>query len=178
MKSNIVTIRSTGDGFRDAHLETENMAVALPEEEDRLQLCLITEELLSLFNSVTRDLSDAEFWLEEEEKKFTFHLSARQKLGNVQRGELIDSTTSGRNDAAKGFLGTLREIFVQALSVGRDIDQLYTSDSYSSSADLTDTVLTSPRWDKFERSVLLSITDNVSISIKGGVVDLTAVKQF
>ncbi len=177
MKSKTIAIHSA-DGFRDAGLETEQMAAALPEEQ-RLQLCLITEEMLSMFNSITGDVSNAEFWLENEDSLYTIHLCARQKLGNVQRGELIQSTTSGTNDAARGFLGTLREVFVQALSVGKDIDQYYSSESYSSqAADITDDVISVPKWDKFERSVLLSITDNVRISIKGGVVDLAATKQF
>jgi len=178
MKSKMIAIHSAGNGFRDAGLETEQIGAEL-NEEDRLQLCLITEEILSMFNSITGDVNNAEFWLEKEGSFFTFHLSARQKLGNVQRGELIQSTSTGKNDAVKGFLGTLREIFVQALSVGKDIDQYYSSESYSSqAADITDAVISGPKWDKFERSVLLSITDKVSISIKGGVVDLVATKQF
>ena len=178
MKSKTIAIHTAGNGFRDAGLETEQMAVDLDEEE-RLQVCLITEEMLSMFNSVTGDVNNAEFWLEKEGSLFTFHLSARQKLGNIQRGELIQSTSTGKNDAVKGFLGTLREMFVQALSVGKDIDQYYSSESYSSqAADITDTVISSPKWDKFERSVLLSISDKVSISIRSGVVDLVVTKQF
>ena len=178
IKSKIIAIHSTGDGFRDAHLETEAIAAGLPEEE-AMQLCLITEEMLSMFNSVTGEVSNAEFWIEKEGSLYTFHLAARQKLGNVQRSELVQSTTSGKNDASKGFLGTLKEFFIQAMSVGRDIDQYYSSSSYSSqAADLSDEVISSPKWDQFERSVLLSITDNVRINIHGGVVELIAAKQF
>ncbi len=54
----------------------------------------------------------------------------------------------------------------------------YSSSNYSRSVDITDDVISTPKWDKFERSVLLSLTDNVSISIRGGIVDLVAVKQF
>ena len=179
MTSKTIAIHSTGDGFRDATMETEQMAGDLTAEEG-LQLCLITEEMLSLFRSVTGTVNNAEFWLENEDKKFTFHLSTRQKLGNIQRSELIESTTSGTNDAARGgFLGKLREVFVQAMSVGKDIDMYYNSDGYTSqAADLTDSVISSPKWDKYERSVLLSLSDNVSVSIKGGSVELTVIKQF
>ncbi len=70
-------------------------------------------------------------------------------------------------------------MFIQAMSVGKDIDMYYSSDAYSSqAADLSDAVMSAPKWDRFERSVLLSITDNVKISIKGGMVDLTASVQF
>jgi hypothetical protein len=177
MKSKLIAIHCTGEGFRDAHLETEDMGANLPEEQ-KLHLCLITEEMLSLFNSVTGTVDNAEFWLEEENGLFTFHLSAIQKLGNVQRNELIQSTTSGTNEEAKGFLGKLKEMFIQAMSVGKDIDLYYTSAGYSQAADLSDEVISSPKWDKFERSVLLSLTDEVRIGIKGGKVDLIATKQF
>jgi hypothetical protein len=178
MTSKTIEIHSAGDGFRDAHLETKKMTAGLPEEQ-ALEVELVTEEILSLFNSVTGDISSAEYWIENEDNCFTFHLSVRQKLGNVQRGELIQSSSSGRNEAAKGFLGTLREIIVQAMSVGRDIDQFYSSESYSSpAADLSDAVISSPRWDQFERSVLLSLVDNVTVRIRGDVVKLTATKKI
>ena len=178
MKSKTIAIHSTGDGFRDAHNETEEMAAGLAPEQS-LELCLVTEEMLSLFNSVTGNVNNAEFWLENEDTLFTLHLTARQKLGNVERDELIQSTSSGTNEAAKGFLGALREAFVQALSVGRDIDKYYSSSSYiSQAADLSDEVISTPKWDKYERSVLLSLVDEVRISIKGGVVDLIVVKRF
>ena len=64
------------------------------------------------------------------------------------------------------------------MSVGKDIDLYYTSAGYSQAADLSDEVISSPKWDKFERSVLLSLTDEVRIGIKGGKVDLIATKQF
>ena len=178
MNSKVITIHSSGEGFQDANLETERMGAEL-SEENRMQMCLITEEMLSLFNSITGSVNNAEFRIEREGSLFTLYLSVQQKLGNVQRGELIQSSTSGENEASKGFLGKLKEMLIQAMSVGKDIDLYYSSESYSSqAADLSDAVISAPKWDKFERSVLLAITDNVKISIKGGVVDLTAVKQF
>lgn len=178
MQSKVITIHSSGEGFKDANIETERMGAGL-SEENRMQLCLITEEMLSLFNSITGSVENAAFRIESEGSRFILYLSVQQKLGNVQRGELIRSTTSGENEASKGFLGKLKEMFIQAMSVGKDIDMYYSSDAYSSqAADLSDAVMSAPKWDKFERSVLLSITDNVKISIKGGMVDLTASVQF
>ncbi len=70
MKTTIISIHSSGSGFTDANQETEALAADLPEEQ-RLQLCLITEEMISLFRSVTGEVDNAEFWLEDEEGKFT-----------------------------------------------------------------------------------------------------------
>ncbi|MBQ7182484.1 MAG: hypothetical protein IJR97_00730, partial [Clostridia bacterium] len=92
--------------------------------------------------------------------------------------ELIASSTSGRNDLAKGFLGTLREVFINAMSVGRDIDKYYSGSSYSREADLSDEIISTPQWDKFERSVLLALADNVTVGIKGGLVHLAITKAF
>lgn len=178
MKSINVAIHSTGDGFRDANLETQRIAAGLPEEQ-ALQLCLITEEMLSMFNSITGHVNNAEFQIESEDGLYTFHLSVRQKLGNVQREELIQSSSSGKNEASKGFLGALKDIFIQAMSVGKDIDQYYSGNSYTSqAADLSDEVISSPKWDQYERSVLLSLTDEVKISIHSGIVELIATKKF
>ena len=177
MKSKIIAIHSSGNGFSDAVQETQEAAASLPEEQ-QLHLCLITEEILSMLSSISGDVN-AEFWLEGEGNTYTLHLTSRQKLSNVQRNELVQSSTSGENEASRGFLGKLREMFVSAMSVGRDIDQYYSSESYSSqAADISDTVMSTPKWDKFERSILLGLTDSVKISIRGGVVDLTAVKTF
>lgn len=177
MRSLPIMIHSTGDGFRDAHNMTLTMAAGLPEDQ-ALCLCLITEEMLSLFNSVTGHLDNADFFIDKEDDLFTLHLTARQKLGNVDRSELIASSTSGRNDLAKGFLGTLREVFINAMSVGRDIDKYYSGSSYSREADLSDEIISTPQWDKFERSVLLALADNVTVGIKGGEVHLTITKAF
>lgn len=177
MKSQTIVIHSTGDGFRDAHNETLAMASGLTGEQ-ALSLCLITEEMLSLFNSVTGHLDNADFFIEKDGSSFTLHLSARQKLGNVDRSQLIHSSSSGTNAASKGFLGTLKEVFISAMSVGRDIDKFYSGSSYSCESDLSDEIISTPQWDKFERSVLLALADNVTVGIKGGVADLTITKAF
>ena len=177
MKSKTIASHSSGNGFIDAGQETEQTAASLGlTNEETMNLCLITEEMLSMLRSVVGELN-AEFWLEGDGKAITLHLSARQKLGNEQRDELIKSTSSGTNDATQGFLGKLCEMFVRAMSVGKDIDRYYSSESYQA-ADITDAVIATPKWDRFERSVLLAIADNVSISIRGGIVDLTVSKQF
>ncbi len=178
MKSRTIVIRSTGDGFSDAHKETELAAEGILTPKETRQLCLITEEMLSLVRSIAGKL-DAEFWIENEGKVFTLHLQSRQTLGNTQRGELVRSSSSGTNEAAKGFLGKLREIYEAAMAVGSDVDRYYSeSGNRSQAADLTDTVINEPKWDKLERSVLLSLTDDVKIGIRRHLVELTVTKEF
>lgn len=176
MNSKIIAVHNSGQGFIDAQQETKEFAAQAGfSPKQGTHLCLITEEMLSLVNSVTGTLN-AEFWLENEGTECKLHLTANQKLGNTQRNDLIESSSSGKNEAAKGFLGKLREMFVSALSVSGDIERYYGSDGYSS--DISDEIIAMPKWDKYERSVLLALSDDVKVSIKGGIVDLTVLKKF
>lgn len=67
-------------------------------------------------------------------------------------------------------------MFVSALSVGGDIEKYYGSEAYSD--DISDKIIAMPKWDKYERSVLLALSDDVKVSIRGGVVDLTVLKKL
>ncbi len=78
MQSKVITIHSSGEGFKDANLETERMGAGL-SEENRMQLCLITEEMLSLFNSITGSVENAAFRIESEGSRFILYLSVQQK---------------------------------------------------------------------------------------------------
>ena len=49
---------------------------------------------------------------------------------------------------------------------------------YSCEANLSDEIISTPRWDKYERSVLLALADNVTVGIKGGMAHLTITKAF
>ena len=178
MNSKIIAVHNSGQGFIDAQQETREFAAqAGLSPKQGTQLCLITEEMLSLVHSVTGTLN-AEFWLENEGTECKLHLTARQKLGNTQRNDLIESSSSGKNEAAKGFLGKLREAFEQAMSIGADVDRFYGADGYQAGADISDKIIAMPKWDKYERSVLLALSDDVKVSIRGGVVDLTVLKKL
>lgn len=179
MKSKTIAVHNSGQGFLDAQQETKEFAAQTGlSPKNGLHLCLITEEMLSLLYTVAGQMN-AEFWLENKDTEYELHLTAKQKLGNTQRSELIGSSTSGKNEAAKGFLGALREMFVSAMSVSGDIDKYYSSEGYRSlSTDISDEIIAMPKWDKYERSVLLSLSDNVKVGIKGGVVDLTVLKKY
>ena len=178
MKSRTIVIHNDGNGFADANKETLLAAEGVLDAKETRQLCLITEEMLSLLRSVSGDMN-AEFWLENEGKDYTLHLQSTQTLGNTQRNDLIHSSSTGTNDAAKGFLGKLREMFEAAMSVGADVDRYYgEAGAASQAADITDAVMSEPKWDKLERSVLLSLADDVRIGIKRHLVELTVIKNF
>lgn len=178
MKTDVISINNYGGDLSGIFSRTEKAAEeAGLNDTEKLELRLLAEETISLLHSVSGQIN-AGFWIEWEDKDFTLHLSSRQKLGNIQRNQLISSTTSGANEAAKTFLGKLRDIFEQALCVDNDLTNYYGINGVSFSVDISDEIIESAKWDQYERSILLSVADNVKIGIKGGVVDMSISKKF
>ena len=178
MRSYEIQLVNREKELRGVFKETERAAeIAGLIGREKLQLLLLAEETISMLRSITGEIN-ACFWIVWEGKDFQIHLNARQKLGNEQRGQLIRSSTSQTNDAAKTFLGKLRDAFEQAMSIQRDISNYYSASGVSRSADPSDEIIQKEKWDEYERSILLSVADNVCISIRGGFVEMVISKKF
>ena len=173
MRSDIINIDNCGNGYQDALDQTAKAAQFRDlSRKEALRLRICAEEMLSLARSVTGELQ-ARFWLESEGKKFDLHLSTKTVMDREKRENLIASATSRRNEAANSFLGKLRDVFEAAMVSEPD---------YSIPEDALDDLANHPieiqEWDEFEQSILRSVADNVKISIRGGVVDMTVSKSF
>jgi len=177
MKSNMINIDNQGNGFGKAIEEARKVAeYETLVHKDSLHLQLCAEEMLSLVRSVTGELK-ASFWIESEGKTFCLHVSTETILDSEKRAQLLASSTSGKNEAAKSFLGRLRDLFEQALAAAPD-----------HSSDLPDDVLddlanhtiecTDPEWDEYEQSTLKQLANTIKIGIRGGTVDMTVITSF
>lgn len=93
-----------------------------------------------MVRSVTGELR-ANFWLEWEAQRFVLHLTAKKRLSNIQRNTLVKASTSGKNEAVKGFLDKLRDVFEQALAIDMDVSNYYTASGYDTTADITDDII-------------------------------------
>ncbi|MBR6498532.1 MAG: hypothetical protein IKT23_02450 [Clostridia bacterium] len=175
MRSDIIQIDNRGGGFEDAVNETRKAAEYSDiDAKQSVQLQLITEEMLSLARSVTGEMQ-ASFWLEGENGKFVMHMSTKTVMDREKRYLLISSATSRKNEAAKGFLGKLRDKFEEAMA--SDAEREYSDLPAELRADLSGP-LADPEWDGYERSVLRRLADDIKISIKGGLVEMTVTKDF
>ena len=176
MKSDIIHIDNQGVGFEDALAQTGKVAQfrGLSEKETlRLRIC--AEEMLGLARSVTGEMK-ADFWLENEGKRFDLHMSTKTVMDKEKRYHLLSSASSRKNEAANSFLGKLRDAFEEALL----------SDADHSRDELPDDVVNDicyyhpedPEWDGYEQSILRKLADEIKISIRGGTVDMTVTKIF
>lgn len=153
--------------------ETEKAAQyrALGHKET-LHLRLCAEEMLSLARSVTGELQAA-FWLESEGSSFELHLSTQTVMDREKRNNLIASATSRKNEAARTFLGKLRDAFETAMA--SDPDTAIPDDVLD---DLANHSIEIPEWDEYEQSILRRVADQVRIGIRGRTVDMTVTKRF
>ncbi len=114
MKSDIIHIDNKGVGFREALEHTAKAARfrALNERES-LRLRLLTEEMLGMLKEITGE-AEAEFWVESNGKRFELHLLAQPIVTGRMRDELLSVSSTGKNAAAAGVMGKLRDIFERA----------------------------------------------------------------
>ena len=177
MKSDVIMIDNQGNGFENTIEEARKVAAyeAL-SHKDSLHLQLCAEEMLSLVRSVTGEMK-ASFWIETEGKTFCLHMSTQTVLDKEKRAQLLASATSGKNEAAKSFLGQLRDIFEQALTAEANhtdsIPEEVLSDLANHTIECTD-----PEWDQYEQSTLKKLAKTIQIGIRGDTVDMTVITSF
>ena len=176
MKSDIILIDNQGKGFSAALEETKKVASYTglePKLTTRLQL--MTEEMLSLARSVTGEMQAA-FWIENEGSHFDLHMATETVMDKEKRYNLLSSASSRKNEAAKGFLGKLRDKLEEAMA--SEVDHSEEEIPADIVGDLANHPIEDPEWDGYERSVLRRLADTIRIAIRGGQVEIIVSKNF
>lgn len=177
MKSEIITIDNHENGFSEAVKEAQKVAAYTElNAKDSLHLQLCTEEVLSLVRSITGEIK-ASFWIETAGPQYDLHVSTKTAMDMEKRNLLLSVATSRKNEAAKSFIGMLRDVFEETMVVevkqGNDIPA-------EAMGDVVNRVIvcTDAEWDGYEQSTLKKLADVIKVSIRGGAVDLTVSKKF
>ena len=172
MRSDIINIDNKGNGFEAALSQTEAVAKFRGlDDKQALRLRMLTEELLSMVRSVTGDMAGT-FWIDSEDKAFTLHLSTKTKMDAIKRYQFISTSTDYKNEAAKGFIGMLRDKFETAMLSGEN------SVFYDYTGTPLDEAPEDKEWDRYERSILRKLADEIKIGVRGGNVEMDVMKQF
>ena len=173
MKSKVITIDNQENGFSEAVKEARKVAdynEMSPKDSIRLQLC--TEEVLSLVRIVTGEIK-ASFWIEFDGSQYELHVSTKTAMDMEKRNQLLSVSSSRKNEAAKSFLGMLRDIFEETMVV--EVKQ--SSAPQDASADHV-IVCDDPEWDGYEQSTLKKLADVIKVSIRGEAVELIVSKKI
>lgn len=201
MRSDTIHLTNEGCGFDEALSQTERVAAfkGLPEKS-ALRLRLLTEEMLGIMRTLTGE-KEADFWIDDSDGVFSLHLSAEADMDSEMRRKLISVSASGKNAAARGVTGKLRDLFERLLAPGDvALGQTLAAGLCCESLDTEyGTMCLSPcdywslqkyssgmrgdeesheNWDELEKSVVARLADDVRIGIVGHNVEMTVTKKF
>ena len=116
MQTDKIKVFSDGTGREDALLQVDKFAEYIGlDYQEALRLRLLSEETLGMVTAITHDFR-ADYWLEKtEEGVCQVHLKAETMMDYDKKEKLLNVSTSGKNEAAKGFMGKIRDIFQKGI---------------------------------------------------------------
>ena len=204
MKTEMISIYSSGDG-RDKALELAEKtgAFCVLDNKSVLRLRLLSEELIELIRSLASNLQ-GDFWLETKDKNVEIHMKTEIPMDLQTRNELLAVSSSGKNSAAKGIIGKIREMIAiktlpddpdskymeqQALgllSLGYQMGTYgagtysWSMNTYVSQIDKADFNIdeTKEAKDELEKSIVANLADEVKVNIVNSNVEVTIFKSF
>ena len=171
--------------------------------KQKLRLRLLAEELIGFIRSLTGDI-DALYWVDRQGSTFVLHLKADDIIMNKEvREELLSAATSGKNAAAKGFMGKLRDMVASVMTPsaqvpsvlsGFSLGMMSTSSPVGENAGMTSYIWSLKNYkekldeneelqleeetEDLERSIVANLADDVVVSIVGSRVQVDITKTF
>ena len=202
MKTTKITVNTHGDGMERALQESEKTGISCGlSPKELLRLRLLSEELFGMIRSITGN-TQADYWLEYQNRHFSIHLQLSVRMTQDLYTELVDVSTSGKNVAVKGFMGNIKNMIAVMLlpqnvnllgsslglmSLGGSASQYNGSEAYNWSMsrykagledDDTETDDKENASDELEKSIIASLSDEITVSIVGSRVEITIFKTF
>ena len=201
MKSATVCVSSEESGIREALTMTEKCGTEQGlDQKSNLRLRLLSEELLGMLRGIAGKV-EAEYWIENENKNFELHMKADVNLTSEMREQLLAAASSGKNEAAKSFMGRIRFMIAGVLlsvkealpyaMIGAGTACPMGGYAGENSAVWTMTLYrenvrkqfgedpeANEAWDQLEKSIVANIADDVKVKIVGRNVEIVVCKAF
>lgn len=193
MKTDVIAISSEENNMEAALNEIDKLSVYNQlSPKDSMSLRLLTEEMMAMMRAITGNVN-GEFWAEGQDGVYELHLLVRSLVDDGIREKLLSASSTGKNEAARGFMGKIRAFFEPSNSVpmfscgfaggipqtGGNCtwsmedyrDQLRQYREMNEKDHLED-------WDELEKSVVAQVADDVKVSIRGNTVEMIIIKQI
>lgn len=207
MRTDMVELKGTDLGVTEALEESERFCdYAGVSGKAAIHVRLLTEEALGMVRGILGEQS-AQFWLEsvhrEGKRLCRICISVNTTVDYDRRETLLGVSSTGKNAAAVGVVGKIREMIEIGIQAFDDASRfqtqscLYGTDFIAMGLmDLNDTtedfcwsldnykeqVSEAPEsgeaWDELEKSVVSRLADEVRVGIRSGRVDLVVEKQI
>ena len=204
----IFVIKSDGTGIGEALAFTEQTGNdAKLGKKENLRLRLLAEELFGMIRGVAGDV-EANYTIVNENNMFTLTLASEIKMTQESKKQLISISSKGKNAAAKGFMGKIKDMIATALlpdefgltamtsfSLGlmsgapattaaarqtMTESIVWSMNKYKSEIDddRNSNIEYKEAWDELEKSIVASIADDVIVRITGSAVQISIKKSF
>ena len=200
-----VYVSNNGQGYDEVLSEAEKYAEYRNlTGRKKIHIRLLAEELMGMVETIAGNFYSY-FWIEDDDDKpeiYHLHLNANVNMDGQIRDVFLDASTSGKNAAAKGIMGKLRDIFQTYMIGFKDTDNVSYSEPYPGYSCFTEYGLepfsssnlwTLSRykenvsknkdernledWDELEKSIIANLADDVSVGIEGDSVEMIITKN-
>ena len=200
MKTDVITISGENDQMERA-LEQASKVAEYSElsGKNALYLRLLGEEMMCVMRAITGE-KEGQFWIENEDGLYRLHLLVETPITAEKRRQLLSASSSGKNEASRGFMGKLKDFFFRAAD--EDIASLCDTSLLQKGASFNeapyldwewsmlryeealkplvkqkdeDALLA---WDELEKSIVANIADEVRVSISGWQVEMVFEKKI
>ncbi len=195
MKTDVITVSSKGARMETALAQVDKVAAYKGlTGNNALHLRLLAEEMMGMMRSITGE-TEGKFWIEDEGDTYRLHLAVNTRMNLDKRDQLLAASTSGKNEAAKGLMGRIRDFFDQSADVptlpmyhaemaaeytGATLDWEWSMMAYQD--ELRGRVDSDEKaremWDELEKSVVTHVADDVKVSIRGQQAELIIEKKM
>ncbi len=193
MKSDVCKLTQDAESLNVVLTETEKASeyVGL-DQKQASRMRLLAEELVGMLPELL-SFSKGEFWVETNGKAFELHASLipEEPLTAYKREQLLEISTTGKNEAAKGIMNKIRlaaqfmlldynhiaDYMSQPMDFyqfGMTTSSMWSLNTYSSKVK---SVKGEP-WDELERSIIANVADDVLVGLQGNRVDIIVKKAF
>ena len=198
MRSDIVKLTGSQNDIERALKQAEGVAGYYQlARKNAIHLRLLAEETMNMVRTLTGTRT-ALFWIEDDEKQddrtIRLHLRVETNMTTELRKSLLSASTSGKNTAAKGFSGKLRDLFERACepedqyvadyyaagwvysdvgmgTLGVDPGNIWSFNRYKDSLDAASGDQSDEKAE-LEQSIIGNLAGEVQVSIKGGTVEM------
>ncbi|MBE7073261.1 MAG: hypothetical protein Q4C15_02495 [Eubacteriales bacterium] len=201
MKTEFISITPAGtDKDKALELTEKTAAFCGLDHKSALRLRLLSEELIELMRNFTGELK-GDFWLEAKDSTVEIHLKTEIPMDLQTRKELLAVSTSGKNAAAKGFMGKIRDMIStvtlpddpetkamteQALglmALGCQAGSYagsysWSMSTYVASIEKAETIQVEAAKDELEKSIVANLADDVTVHIVNSDVEIAIYKSF
>jgi hypothetical protein len=193
MKTDVIVVSNDGNNMEAVLDQVDALASYRSlSPKNALHLRLLAEETLAMMRAITGDV-DGEFWIEAENDVYELHLKVDTLIDEREREQLLSASTTGKNEATRGFMGKIRALFqpipgVPVFGTGlvAGAPPMYSNYEWSM-VDYRNKLRQyreqnaedgQEAWDELEKSVVSRVANDVKVSILGRTVEMTIVKRM